>query len=123
MIQPVAEIESGLLTGIVDLIAWQSDSPGKWWTRRGIAPVLGQEAIERAAHYGEALALHPTPLNWLVANRQGAVILDWSAHLLFWLGGVSDIYTDPETAERLDDAFRAVRSIPHIYVKEQKHAA
>ena len=123
VIQPVAEIKSGLLTGIVDLIAWWTDNPAQWWTRRGIAPILGYESVERAAHYGEPLALHATPLDWLAANRQGTVILDWNAYLPFWLGGVCQIYTDPETAERLDSALHTARVFPEIFVKEEKHAA
>jgi len=123
VIVPVSEIENGLLTGVVDLVAWRTSDPGKWWIRRGIAPVLGKESIERAAHYGEPLALHASPLDWLRANRQGAVVLNWNCCLGFWLGGIDQIYTSLETAERLDSAFKATRRLPEIFVKEERHAA
>lgn len=49
-------------------------------TYNGRAFALGEDAIADAdTYYGDnRLDLHPGPLNWLRAKREGVVIIDWS---------------------------------------------
>jgi hypothetical protein len=101
-----------------DLIAWFPDTPSRWWCRYGATPFLNFEAIERAVHYHEPLRLKSTPLSWLRASGEGAVILDDSAHLPLWFGGVSKIvFEDLALARRVKSRMRKQeRHLPDFYV-------
>jgi hypothetical protein len=59
-----------------DLVAWQPRS-GKLGAWRNNAFALNEDAIWNPASYfsGSALRVHHTPLEWLVANRDGIVIV------------------------------------------------
>ena len=46
-------------------------------TRRGIATVLGEDALERARWSGEKLLLYETAAAWMHGGFVGAVVLDW----------------------------------------------
>ena len=61
----------------IDLIAWQPQT-GKLASWRGVAFCVGDvDDIFNPATYfaGSALHVHKTPLEWLLANRQGIVIV------------------------------------------------
>ena len=68
-----------------DIVAWLPTAPGRWWLRLRIGVILGLEEVERCDYLHEPLHLFWTPQDWLTADRRGAVILDWKAHLPFWL--------------------------------------
>jgi hypothetical protein len=62
---------------VIDLIAWQPRT-GKIASWRGQAFCLGDaDDIFNPATYfaGDALRIHATPLDWLLANREGIVIV------------------------------------------------
>lgn len=63
---------------VVDLVAWLPANPGRWWTVLGAATVLGEAfaASPTSGFGGAPLRLHRTPLAWLQAGCDGAVILD-----------------------------------------------
>ncbi|MDX7950492.1 hypothetical protein P7D22_04770 [Lichenihabitans sp. Uapishka_5] len=63
---------------VLDVVAWPVEQPAHWWTLSGFAPALGMaHAINGATYsFGGALHLHRTPLAWLQAGCNGAVILD-----------------------------------------------
>ena len=63
---------------VVDVVAWPVEQPAHWWTLSGFASALGMAHAANAATYsfGGALHLHRTPLAWLQAGCDGAVILD-----------------------------------------------
>jgi hypothetical protein len=77
-----------------DLIAWFPDNPSTWWCRFGAVPFLNFEAVERAAWFRQPLSLWSTPLAWLQASGQGAVILDPHTHLSLWLGDITTLEFD-----------------------------
>jgi hypothetical protein len=78
----------------VDLVAFRLAEHGRWWRRLDVVPFLNPGAVERADYFGETLQLWRTPLAWLRAQGQGAVILDPVANLRLWLGGVREIVTE-----------------------------
>jgi len=75
-IQPV--LSGGKFTDIVDLIAWFSDNPGRWWTHCYSGVPLGIDQLDRAEIEGEPLLLQPTPLDWLCGGGNGIVVTDWA---------------------------------------------
>lgn len=114
--------------GFADLLAFQPSDPTRWWSLRDTMPVLNLEAIQRAVPcmgIDEVLAVYETPVSWLQGSRDGIVILDWSCHLSFWLGGVARILCDTERlARRLADAlWDPARTLPEIRFSEARHAA
>ncbi|MBT3989752.1 MAG: hypothetical protein HOC57_03510 [Rhodospirillaceae bacterium] len=108
---------------VSDLVAWLPNKPIRWWLRRGIAPILNPEAIERAVHFELPLSVHRTPYQWLAAHRDGIVILDWRSNIPFWLSGVSRILTqDVHLAKKINSTFSL--EIPEIRLEsEVRHAA
>jgi hypothetical protein len=71
---------------ILDLCAWPFSDPARFATMFCTALALGIDRIANPASYflGRHLQLHRTPLRWLQADCDGAVILDHAtAHL--WL--------------------------------------
>ncbi len=101
-----------------DLIAFRPGAPTAWASRLGIGALLGHDAVEAALWDRAPLMLYSTPLAWLQACGDGTVILDWSQHLLFWLGDLPIIVCDSvPLAKRLDAAMRkALKSMPEIRV-------
>lgn len=63
---------------VLDVVAWPVDRPERWWTLGGLAPALGMSFAANPASYafGSPLRLHRTPLRWLQAKCDGAVVLD-----------------------------------------------
>jgi hypothetical protein len=61
----------------VDLVAWPLDRPDAFATLSGAAEGLGIDAADNPATFfaGKALRIHRTPLGWLRAGCNGAVIL------------------------------------------------
>ena len=70
---------------LVDLIAWPLAEPVCWSYREGTTAVaLGQEYLDAAQFDGEPVVLFLTPLDWLKAGCEGAMLLEqaegfWSA--------------------------------------------
>jgi hypothetical protein len=125
-IMPAVPLREDVLDNDVgDLIAWHPENPEKWWCRLGALPFLNFEAVERAAHYHEPLRLRALPLSWLKSGGQGAVILDQSAHLPLWLGGVSKIiFEDLVLAKRVKARMRKQeRQLPAFYIEDARAAA
>ena len=95
---------------IIDLCAWPLADPTRFAIMFGTAFALGIERVDNPATYfaGQHLQLYRTPLRWLQAGCDGAVILDQaSAHL--WLsralGNVAG--EDREHAEAIRPAYSA----------------
>lgn len=81
---------------LADLIAWRPSRPEKWWTRCAAAPILNPAAVRRAEALREPLTLHATPAEWLQAAGEGAVILDWRAHLRLLFCGIDRVVADSD---------------------------
>jgi hypothetical protein len=92
-------------------------------TRLGNATVLGWDHISRAIFLEEPVRLFSDPIEWLVNDRQGAVVLDWQS-VRFDFGDVSGlICTTDELAWRLAQAFQEPVRVPKLFVLESYHAA
>jgi hypothetical protein len=96
---------------IVDLAACRV-SDRRIATRRGVARALGEDWIDRAVLRRTPLPLFSDPLRWLMAGRQGAVVLNWrQAPFLF--DGLDAISCDsPALAARVHAAARQMASPP-----------
>ena len=64
--------------GLVDLVAFDPRRPGRWHVRLGACPLLG---IDNMGLWLEPLRLWRSPLGYLRAKLQGAVVLTWPAAL------------------------------------------
>lgn len=76
LIMPVVDEGS-----IIDAIAWRSLRPDAWLWRNGNGWALGIGLIQEPPLWDgfKEITLHATPLDWLRAGGEGAVVLDWSA--------------------------------------------
>jgi hypothetical protein len=100
-----------------DLIAFRLADPSRWWVRTGAAPFLGFSAVEYAEHFRTPLRLWSSPLAWLRAAGDGAVILDPAIDLRLWLGSVGTIHADGiELGEEIERGLRTVARLPQIRV-------
>lgn len=74
IVQPV--VEDGEL---IDLVAWHTLRPGRWWLRNGVGWAINPEGLGEFDRWGDGPpVLHASPLDWLRAGGTGSVILDWS---------------------------------------------
>ena len=66
---------------IIDNIAWRTLAPDAWLLRTGDGWVLGEDLITSPSLWDgfREITLHATPLDWLRAAGEGAVVLDWTA--------------------------------------------
>lgn len=80
---------------IVDLVAWFVTDPCRWWTRKGVATILGERAIVRAGWNVEPVNLYRTPGEWLHASAGGddfaACIVDWQADPRLMFGCAQEV--------------------------------
>jgi len=108
--------------GMVDLVAWRSDNPARWWLRTGLGWMLNANDIFNGWHC--ELTLHSTPLDWLQAGGNGGVVLDWSSPDIRWLRGVAAI--DCDTAHLAAMVRRELSKparMPTIRARDMRHAA
>lgn len=68
--------------GLIDLVAWRTQEPERWWWRCGTAWALGHELID--LDEGEPVPLVATPCAWLAAAGRALCILDWSPASPAW---------------------------------------
>lgn len=68
--------------GLIDLIAWRTDEPERWWWRCGSAWALGHELL--ALDNGEPVPVVATPCAWLASAGKALCLLDWSAASPAW---------------------------------------
>jgi hypothetical protein len=61
---------------LVDLVAWRPSNPARWRLRLGFADFLGEVHADYAALLYGPLRLFNSPLSWLRAGCDGAVLLD-----------------------------------------------
>lgn len=105
---------------VFDLVAFKSTAPHVWWRRIGQADTLGDDAIEYAACTRKPLVLHETPLAWLRAGAEGAVVLDWTMNPRIVFSAVTEIHcTTPALAATLQKRFAEV-SRPWQTIKVQE---
>lgn len=99
-----------------DMVAFFADNPSRWW-RNSTAPILNPDAIDRAIHFQEPLAVWSSPLSWLRAGGDGVVILTDDLDVGFHLRGVPTVNAETvELAQTIDRRLRVVVSLPRIRV-------
>lgn len=97
---------------LVDLVAWRTTRPDRWWLRTGNGWALNPDDLREYFRWGAAPpTLRSTPLDWLRAGAVDSVILDWSAREIGQLRLHDRIECDGRrVASALRDALaRAVR--------------
>jgi hypothetical protein len=115
-IPPLRDLDDGALD-LGDLIAFRLEAPGQWWCRTGNVPILNFEAVERADYMREPLRVHVTPLDWMRAGGEGAVILDRRVNLRLWLGGIKTLICDTtELGTTIERRLRDPAPRPRIVV-------
>lgn len=72
MVVPV--VERGEL---IDVVAYRTSQPVRWWWRVGCASLLGADVMERSVWPGDKLHVVGTPLAWIAAGGEACCILDW----------------------------------------------
>jgi hypothetical protein len=114
---------------LVDLVAASLRPPSVGRAvrrRRGDAQVLGYDRIGEARWFERPLTLFDDPVEWLLADGQGIVVLDWrvAPGLLADLPGL--VCQSDWLANRVARAFARPIPLPPLYVppaKEIRHAA
>ena len=63
---------------VIDLVAWAIDAPDRFASLFGDVSMLGDDRVDNPASYfgGAHLQLFKTPLRWLQASCNGAVVID-----------------------------------------------
>lgn len=119
VIQPVVE---GY--GLIDLVAWRVGEPARWGLVNGTGWLLNADTCLGSRWDAENLTLHATPLDWLRADAQGGVVLDWHAPDLISLRGFSFIECgDTVLASSVRRVLSKPRRVPVITVTEVRHVA
>ena len=70
---------------IIDLVAFRTSEPGRFWIRVGLAGVLGYDFATMCVDLERPLSVHLTPLSWLRAGGEGLCVLNsnaWEARRL-----------------------------------------
>lgn len=61
----------------IDIIAFRTDAPARWWWRVGIAAMLGADLLDLTFLPGDRLHVVSTPIGWIAAAGEAVCILDW----------------------------------------------
>ena len=99
--------------GLLDLLAFEPTRPDCWWLRRGQAVLLGSIYLPLVLDEGCALPLYSNPLNWLRADGEGVVVLDWEMAPALLCDVGEFLVEDVATGNRIEAALR-----PEIWVME-----
>lgn len=114
---------------LIDLVAWRSGEPHRWWLRTGLGWMLNADACLCSRWDGHKLALHSTPLAWLQSAsggllEAGGVVVDWDSPDLAWLRGFDAIDCDTQwLGATLRRALTKPLRLPAIRSTEARHAA
>lgn len=108
--------------GIIDLIAWRTHEPQRWWWRCGTAWALGHELL--VEHGGDPVPVVATPAYWLAASGRAICLLDWSDASQAWPAlrhGPPLTFNDDALRQRVRNGL--VRSAPMPTMEINNHAA
>ena len=119
----VMAVSEGPAEPILDLVAFKLVDPCRWWLRLGQGVVLGLHNARLALFEEAPVLVHGTPLDWLRADCQGVVVLDWKADILSRLDGFGVLAADGATGKRLERAFQRHIHVPEIRVLGEHRAA
>lgn len=119
MVIPVLENEC-----VIDIIAFRTDQPARWWWRIGCATFLGAEHLQSLWGDGP-LRIAATPLEWLREGGEALTILDWDApyfDLMPLLSRERLICADDLLAVRLRKRLVNRLQLPSIITRVTSHA-
>ena len=102
---------------IVDLVAFRPEAPKAFWLLTGHGVMLGAASAIHADYYDEPLLIHETPLDWLKAGGDGAVILDWRHYWPLYMGSIKTVrVVSLDFGRRLRAAMQRPLTCPEIEV-------
>lgn len=111
----------------IDIIAFHTGQPARWWWRDGIGSLLGHDLLTRCVWPGDELPVVSTPLAWIVAGGEAVCILDWDLpdHEISPLRDFYGLQCDSQIlASRLRKRLAQPRKVPPIsFPKETSYAA
>ncbi|MCT2559243.1 hypothetical protein N0B51_09625 [Tsuneonella sp. YG55] len=103
--------------GLIDLIAWRTDEPARWWWRTGSAWALGFELLDG----DEPVVVVATPCDWLAAAGRACCILDWSERSPAWpamRAGPPLSFTNDTLRQRVRNALVATAPLPSMEIAD-----
>ncbi len=108
---------------MIDLIAWRSTNPARWFWRTGLGWALGTDWLLPRWDDGP-VRLFATPLEWLANAGQGICILDWNAPEVREMAALESVEADQMVGRRLLAVLSKPVRLPRIvYRKEASRAA
>lgn len=108
---------------MVDLIAWRTTNPTRWFWRTGLGWALGTDWLLPRWDNGP-VRLFATPLEWLANAGEGMCILDWAAPEIREMAMLDAIEADEMVGRRLLSILSKPVRLPRmVYRKEVKRAA
>lgn len=105
---------------VIDIVAFRSSQPARWWWRAGCASMLGQDLLDRSVWPGDKLLVVGTPLAWIAAAGQACCILDWGLpdYEIAPLRDRNELVCDtPLLAGRLRKRLAQPRRVPPISIQ------
>ena len=120
LVQPVIEG-----SGLIDLVAWNSADPAKWWLRSGSGWLLNAYRCLGSRWDSGVLDLSVSPLAWLQGGAKGGVIVDWETPDLATLRQFDTVNCEtPALAATFSNAVLRPRHDPIVTIPEElRHAA
>ena len=108
---------------MIDLIAWRTTNPARWFWRTGLGWALGTDWLLPRWDDGP-VRLFATPLEWMAGAGQGMCILDWNAPEIREMAALESVETDEMVGRRLLSVLSTPARLPNmIYRKEARRAA
>lgn len=101
----------------MDIIAFRTDAPARWWWRIGCASMLGADLLACTYLPGDRLDVVSTPIGWIAAAGEAVCILDWDCpeYELSPLRDRDELVCDsPMLAARLRRRLSQARRLPAI---------
>jgi len=108
--------------GIIDLIAFNPQRPGRWLWRIGQGWCLSPEQICRPTFDMAPLQVWDTPLSWLRNNCQGICVLDYDSAQIEQLRLSHAIETDTLTARLIRLHLNRPRPLPEIITRRGRRS-
>ena len=108
---------------MIDLIAWRSTNPARWFWRTGLGWALGTDWL-LPRWDDEPVRLFATPLDWLAGAGKGMCVLDWSAPEIREMAALEAIEADDMIGRKLLAILSKPVRLPRIvYRREARRAA
>lgn len=109
---------------VIDIAAWQPRT-GQLATRRRAGFAIGQEAIFNPASYfaDGALKVHGTPLQWLLADREGIVIVQPDMAHAYLANCQRLAFPDAAHARQVEQWIQPLKPTVKIFVAIEERAA